>query len=66
MKPYEEYFAKIVAADIERMTDSQFCGFLAMMLAANERNPVTDLSVRRLDAIGLKLEAIETIESAHQ
>ena len=65
LKPHEEFIARATADAIEHMSDSQFCGFLAALIQPSEqnRNVFSDAVTRRIDLIGMKLEAIEAIEN---
>lgn len=65
LRPHEEFIAQATADAIERMSDSQFCGFLAALIQPSEqdRNVFSDAVTRRMDIIGMKLEAIEAIEN---
>lgn len=63
MKPHEEFIIRVMAEEVNRMDCSRFCGFLASMVAGDgKENELTKAIVRKLDVIGLKLEAMELIE----
>lgn len=64
LRPHEEFIARATADAIERMSDSQFCGLLAALIQPSEqnRNVFSDAVTRRIDLIGMKLEAIEAVE----
>lgn len=64
LKPHEEFIARATADAIEHMSDSQFCGLLAAMIQPSEqdRNVFSDTVTRRINLIGMRLEAFEAIE----
>lgn len=64
LKPHEEFIARATADAIEHMSDSQFCGLLAAIIQPSEqdRNVFSDTVTRRINLIGMRLEAFEAIE----
>lgn len=63
MKPHEEATARLIVEQLRSMSDSQFLGYMAMMMGADSENPMTAYMAKRLDMIAVTLAADEARRS---